>query len=94
MTEETITKEVLVEIVDTLSGSCEPYGDSRVDEKNFENLKKKEYLIDSLINDIHSASIAKNRHEYSMYKIGIDAYEYLKELKHWLTIILEEEIEN
>lgn len=73
-------KETLLEVVSELTGYTEPYGDSNIDEIRFENQEKIIELVMNGVEDLINNAAYKDRPEYSMAKIGIRAYEALKEL--------------
>lgn len=83
--------ETVIEVVNTLIGEVDAVGETNTDEKRFENLKVAEDVCDELIVRIRCASIDKDRVEYSMSKIGNEAFKYLKRLKEWLDEILGEQ---
>lgn len=70
-------------------GETQPYGETYIDEKRFENqellINMSCILIDVLINN----SKYHSRPEYSMSKIGKYAFEYLKELNSDLNELIE-----
>lgn len=72
-----------------LIGETQPYGETYIDEKRFENqellIKVSCALIDILINN----SKYRNRPEYSMSKIGEYAFKYLNELSRDLNELIE-----
>ena len=85
-----MTKETLIEVVQTLTGSCFPYGSTHEDEERFNNLELKIALSVSLLKEIEESSRLRNRHEWSIKKISTRAYEHLLETKEWLDEILGE----
>ncbi len=68
------------EIVKKLIGEIQPYGDSSIDKKRFENLKEMCQLIEELVSEIQEASKSKDRYEASMKEIGQYAFNFLTEL--------------
>ena len=83
--------ETVIEVIGTLIGEVDAVGETHIDEKRFENLKVAEDVCDELIDRIRYASIDKDRVEYSMNKIGNEAFEYLKRLREWLDEIIGDE---
>jgi len=65
------------EIVLKLIGEIEPIGVSEIDSLRFENLKAMCNLVNELVADIDEVVKNKNRHEYSMRKLGEYADKFL-----------------
>lgn len=80
--------ETVIEVVEKLIGDVEAVGETNHDEDAFINLGLMKGVCDALLVDIYESS--KNRHEYSMEKVGRSAYMYLKDLRDWLDDILGE----
>lgn len=85
-----LTKEEIREVVDKLIGDVEAIGESRHDEKAYDNLEIMTYVCDALIDEIRRSSETKNNPQYSMKIVGDRAYSYLKDLAYWLGEILGE----
>lgn len=85
-----LTGEEIREVVDKLIGDVEAIGETRHDEKAYDNLAIMTYVCDALIDEIRSSSQTKDRVEYSMNRVGDRAYSYLKDLADWLDEILGE----
>ena len=58
------------EIVIKLVGPIEPVGETRTDEKCFENLKTMTELVERLLHDIADVAVQKERPEFSIKKAG------------------------
>ena len=82
--------ETVIEVVEKLIGNVEATGETYYDEDAFINLGLMKGVCDALLIDIYESSKTKNRHEYSMEKVGSSAYMYLKDLRDWLDEILGE----
>lgn len=82
-----MNSEVVIEVVNKLTGRCFPLGDTSIDESRYENLNLKIDLVDELISDIVTAGKLYNRSEYSILKISNKANEFLTELRDWLNEI-------
>lgn len=68
------------EVVRKLIGPIDPVGETREDERRFENLKKMCELMDQIHTDIDDVvTYNKNRVEYSMKKAGEFADKFLTE---------------
>lgn len=85
-----MTAKNLTEIIEKLIGDVKAIGETYHDEDAFINLGLMKGVCDSLLIDIYESSKTKNRHEYSMEKVGRSAYKYLKDLRDWLDEILGE----
>ena len=66
----------IYKVVKKLIGEIDPVGETNEDTKRLENLEETIELIKSLLSDIESVSINRNRQEYSMKEIGITAYNF------------------
>jgi len=86
-------KETVIEVVEKLTGSCYPYGSTEIDKERYENLELKEALFTYLLEEIAEAAKFKDRPEYSIKEIGIEAYDYLKDKHEYLKEYFEEEEE-
>lgn len=85
-----LTKEEIREVVDKLIGDVEAIGESRHDEKAYDNLVTMTYVCDALIDEIRRSSETKYNPQYSMKRVGEHAHSYLKDLADWLEEILGE----
>lgn len=85
-----MTVKILVEIIEKLIGDVEAVGETNHDEDAFINLGLMKGVCDALLTDIYESSKTKNRHEYSMEKVGRSAYMYLNDLRDWLDEIMGE----
>jgi len=74
----------IYEIVQKLIGSIEPYGDTNIDEVRVKNLENHINLTYSLIEDLIGTARYKDRREYSIKTIGINAYNGLLEIKEMI----------
>ena len=79
-----IDKDTAIEVTQTLTGECFPYGDTTIDEQRYESLSVKIAVASSLIDEIYEASKLYDRHEYSITHISVRAKEYLTELRDML----------
>lgn len=70
----------IYEVVKKLIGSIEPYGDSSIDEKRNSNLDEHIKFTHSLIEGLVEVAKYKNRHEYSIKNLGINAHDGLLEI--------------
>jgi hypothetical protein len=68
----------IYEIVKKLVGDIQPVGETRTDEKRFENLGITMDLADKLIEDIKMVAEDKNRAEFSMSRAGKSADSFLR----------------
>ena len=82
--------ETVIEVVEKLIGDVKAVGETNHDEDAFINLGLMKGVCDALLMDIYESSKTKNRHEYSMQKVGSSAYRYLENLRDWLDDILGE----
>lgn len=85
-----MTEEIVIEVVQKLTGTCFPYGSTEIDEERLANLHLKMSLLKHLLSEIEEASEFKNRHEWSIRKIGADAYDFLIDTKNWIEEALGE----
>lgn len=79
-----IDKDELLLVVDKLTGSCYPYGDTHIDEERQENLMLKIALADHLLSEIFDASKLHDRPEASIHRIATNARGYLEGISDWL----------
>lgn len=70
----------IIEVTKVLIGETEPYGSSHIDTIRFDNQEKLIELTGELLDALIDNSKYKNRHEYSMQKIGDRAYDTLKSI--------------
>ena len=78
-----MTKDI-IEVVDKLTGSCRPYGDTSIDEERYMNLLTKMELAQCLLDEIYLAGELHERPEFSIKKISETANEFLADIKDWL----------
>lgn len=71
----------IVEVVDTLTGPIEPYGDSDIDETRYDNLMKLESVLDSELVRIQWLLSYEKSYQFSMKRSGMEARVYLENLK-------------
>ena len=83
-----MNKDTLIEVVNKLTGFCEPAGDSYLDEERAKNLELKIELVDSLLTEIVEASYSKDRVEGSVKEIGNKAFYYIESIQEWLTEVV------
>lgn len=82
--------ETVIEVVKTLVGDVEAWGETYHDDKAYENLDVMIDVCNALLDDIYEASKTKGRVEYSMNKIGNHAYGFLEDLKEWCNWAIKE----
>ena len=85
-----MTEEVVIEVVQKLTGTCFPYGSTEIDKERLANLHLKMSLFKHLLNEIEEASEFKGRHEWSIRQIGTEAYDFLVDTKNWIEEALGE----
>ena len=85
-----MTEEVVIEVVQKLTGTCFPYGSTEIDEERMANLQLKMSLFKHLLSEIEEASEFKDRHEWSIRQIGREAYDFLIDTKDWIEEALGE----
>jgi len=71
----------LHEVVMKLAGPIMPVGETREDERRFNNLSRTIELVDLLLFDINQVVPNKNCVEGSMKKAGLKAAEFFADLK-------------
>ena len=76
--------DVIIEVIDRLVGSIEPYGSESIDKERMENLETLIEVMDEYISEIIKAARYRNRYEYSILKIANRAYEWLDELREYV----------
>lgn len=69
------------DIVMTLIGDIEPYGDTRIDEERYKNLNKLVDLVTDLILSMAEVAAYRTRPEESISQIGTLAYDNLLDIK-------------
>lgn len=85
-----MTEEIVIEVVQKLTGTCFPYGSTEIDEERLANLHLKMSLFKHLLSEIEEASEFKGRHEWSIRQIGTEAYYFLVDTKNWIEEALGE----
>jgi len=85
-------EEMVIEVVQKLTGTCFPYGSTEIDEERLENLHLKMSLFKHLLSEIEEASKFKTfKYGTDAYRqIGTDAYEFLVDTKNWIEEALGE----
>ena len=79
-----MNSEVIIEVLDRLIGSVQPYGSTQIDAERMENLEVLLEVTDECIKKIADVAKFINRHEYSIKKMADRSYEYLAELAGYL----------
>lgn len=69
--------EMILEVVNKLTGTCYPYGDTSIDEERYESLFMKMEVAGGLLYQIIEAGKLYNRHEYSILRISNEANRWL-----------------
>lgn len=85
-----MTEEVVIEVIQKLTGTCFPYGSTEIDEERMANLQLKMSLLKHLLSEIEEASEFKGRHEWSIHQIGTEAYYFLIDTKDQIEEVLGE----
>lgn len=85
-----MNSELIIEVINKLIGSIEPYGSESIDKERLENLETLIEVVDEYINEIIHAAKYRNRYEYSILKIADRAYEWLVELRDYTNEIVSE----
>lgn len=75
--------EVIIEVIDKLVGSIEPYGSTQIDEERLENLETLLEVMDEYIGEIIDVTKYRNRYEYSILAIANKAYDWLVDLRDY-----------
>lgn len=70
----------IIEVVNKLIGATMPVGDTRVDDKRLENVKKLGALYQHLDARMKELATYSDRHEFSMQEIGEEAARMLREV--------------
>lgn len=89
-----LEKEQIREVIDKLIGDVKATGESRHDEKAYDNLIVMTYVCDWLLDEIRSSSQTKDRVEYSMSMVGFRAYSYLEDITCWLEEVMGKQNES
>ena len=79
-----MNSEVIIEVLDRLIGSVEPYGSTQIDAERLENLETLLEVTDECIKKIADVAKFINRYEYSIKEMAYRAYEYLADLNDYL----------
>ena len=82
--------EVIIEVIDKLVGSIEPYGSTQIDEERLENLETLLEVMDEYIGEIIDVTKYRNRYEYSILAIANKAYDWLVDLRDYTDDIVRE----
>lgn len=85
-----MNSEVIIEVVDRLVGSIEPYGSTQIDEERLKNLETLIEVMDEYINEIIDVTKYRNRYEYSILEIAERAYDWLVGLRDYTDEIVRE----
>lgn len=83
--------EVIIEVIDKLVGSIEPYGSTQIDEERLKNLETLIEILDEYINEIIDVTKYRNRYEYSILAIADRAYAWLVDLRDYIDDIVQED---
>lgn len=65
------------EILEKLFGKIQPVGETREDEKRFENIENYEKALTFIVKELQEASLSKDRVEGSMKEIGKKCFDIL-----------------
>lgn len=84
------TSEEITKIIDALVGNTFPEGDSAIDPKREENLKKLIDVINWCLDGVYDAARVRKSPYGSMRKVGERAYASLLEWKDWIAGVEEE----
>lgn len=71
----------IIDVVNKLIGPIEPVGETREDERRYNNLVTITDLVWDLLQEIHETSKFVSRYEYSMKHAGNKAAMFLREVK-------------
>lgn len=82
--------EVIIEVIDRLVGSVEPYGSTEIDKERLENLETLLEIMDEYIKEIEEVTRFRNRYEYSILAIANKAYDWLVGLRDYTDEIVRE----
>lgn len=82
--------EVIIEVIDRLVGSIEPYGSTQIDKERLENLETLLEVMDKYIKEIKEVTRFRNRYEYSILEIAERAYDWIVDLRDYTDDIVHE----
>ena len=82
--------EVIIEVIDRLVGSIEPYGSTQIDEERLKNLETLLEVMDEYIGEIIDVTKYRNRYEYSILEIAERAYDWLVDLRDYTDDIVHQ----
>ena len=85
-----MNSEVIIEVLDRLIGSIQPYGSTQIDVERMENLEILLEVMDEYINEIRDVAKYRNRHEYSILAMADRAYDWLVGLRDYVDEIVRE----
>lgn len=85
-----MNSEVIIEVIDRLVGSIEPYGSTQIDEERLKNLETLLEVMDEYINRIIDVTKYRNRYEYSILAIANKAYDWVVGLRDYTDEIVRE----
>ena len=89
-----MTKETFLEVVSHLVGYVHPDGDKAIDNGRYDNQEKiVELLINGVEDLIHNAQYKNYKKKPSVARIGIRAYEVLKDLHETIEEALLKEVD-
>ena len=83
--------EVIIEVIDRLVGSIEPYGSTQIDEERLKNLENLLDIMDEYINEIIDVTKYRNRYEDSILARADRAYDWLVDLRDYIDDIVRED---
>lgn len=82
----------IFKLIDGITGHTDISASESYDNKSYENMKKKIYIINGLISDLEENLLHKRHKEfYSVEKLKKQARDYLKEIRDFCQEILDEE---
>lgn len=81
--------ETIIEVIEKLVGSTEPYGAEHIDKTHLENQEKLIDIAAYCLTELRKNAEYKDRYEASMSRIGSRAYDALKDLKELFDDILD-----
>lgn len=77
------------DIVRKLMGSIEPWGDINIDSDRYSNLLEYGTLTHQLVKDLVFVASFRNREEYSIGKLGREAYRILEDISEVIAKIIK-----
>lgn len=86
---EKFSSQEIIKILNTLIGLTEPQGDTTIDEKVEENLKKLIDITNWCLDGLAFTSNYYDRPEHSVRRIGNQAYGALLDYYNWIKLIIE-----